>query len=79
LFKIFIGIAICLSGMFLMMTVIGLPFGIPILFIGGCVALYGVFEVTGRALGALGLKRCPYCAETIRRRARVCKHCGKDV
>lgn len=24
-------------------------------------------------------RECPYCAEIIKRRAKVCKHCGKDV
>ena len=24
-------------------------------------------------------KECPFCAETIKARAVVCKHCGKDV
>lgn len=24
-------------------------------------------------------KTCPHCAETIKKEARVCKHCGRDV
>jgi ribosomal protein L37AE/L43A len=24
-------------------------------------------------------RECPYCAEIIKKRAKVCKHCGKDV
>lgn len=24
-------------------------------------------------------KECPYCAELIKKKAKVCKHCGRDV
>jgi predicted RNA-binding Zn-ribbon protein involved in translation (DUF1610 family) len=24
-------------------------------------------------------RECPFCAEIIKRRAKVCRHCGKDV
>ena len=26
-----------------------------------------------------GLKKCPYCAETVRKEATVCRHCGRDI
>jgi len=26
-----------------------------------------------------GMKKCPYCAETVRREAVKCKHCGSDI
>ena len=27
----------------------------------------------------LGIKNCPYCAETIKREAQICKHCHKEI
>lgn len=36
-------------------------------------------EGLDRMQSAEGRTRCPHCAEWIRREARVCKHCGRDV
>ena len=32
-----------------------------------------------RALDAGGSRRCPSCAEVVRRQARVCRFCGRDI
>ena len=78
-FKIFLGICISIAAILMMATLVGLPIGLPVLFVGGCITLYGVLELVGRTLGLAGKKRCPHCAERIQRRAQVCKHCGRDV
>lgn len=32
-----------------------------------------------RKLDEGNVKKCPHCAEIIKREAKVCKHCGRDV
>lgn len=32
-----------------------------------------------KALASGRLKKCPHCAEAVKREANVCKHCGKDL
>jgi hypothetical protein len=58
--------------------------GVVELLIIGCVVLMFValpalavllFRATGRA----GRRRCPYCAEMIRKEASVCRFCGREV
>lgn len=37
-------------------------------------------EAAARSAGAAGdFRKCPYCAEAIRREAVKCKHCGSSV
>jgi len=38
-----------------------------------------VFETTWQTLSSRKTRECPYCAETILAKARLCKHCGKSV
>jgi hypothetical protein len=52
-----------------------------VLFSGSCSALSGWLIV---ALGpdyktARESKKCPFCAELVKKEAKVCKHCGRDL
>jgi hypothetical protein len=38
-----------------------------------------VDEAVAKIHGRFYTRECPFCAEIIKQRAKVCKHCGKDV
>lgn len=32
-----------------------------------------------KAISAGKFRKCPYCAELVKKEAKICKHCGKEV
>ena len=30
------------------------------------------------AIASGGMRKCPYCAELVKKEAKICKHCGKE-
>jgi hypothetical protein len=38
-----------------------------------------IADTVRRAIRSSRLKRCPSCAELVRREAILCKHCGRDI
>lgn len=46
----------------------------------------GILMIAGPVLALIGLvfvrranKKCPHCAERVKRQAKVCKHCGASL
>jgi|GEM_PF-3669303 len=50
---------------------------------GGGLLLGGLLAVVGISIGLTRPKaprrKCPYCAELVKREARVCKHCHREL
>jgi len=36
-------------------------------------------KIEKRATSAGKYRKCPYCAELVKKEAKICKHCGKEV
>ena len=62
----------------LIMLLIYFPIGIILLIIG---AMCAAFRAKDKEKGIPyeHQRKCPFCAELIRKEAIVCKHCGRDV
>lgn len=47
--------------------------------IGALIAKPNKANIERTELSAGSMKRCPFCAELVKKKAIVCKHCGKDL
>jgi len=61
-------------GWFLVGVLLG-PFG----FILALVVSRNESKAEKRSIQSGELKKCPHCAELVKREAVVCKHCGRDL
>lgn len=45
----------------------------------GLVSLSSAYPASEEMMRSRGLQKCPHCAEEIKLKALVCKHCGRDI
>ena len=58
-----------------LLLILGIILSVPVLLAGTLLLLR---SADGRRSTA-GLRQCPICAELIKREARVCRYCGRDL
>jgi RNA polymerase subunit RPABC4/transcription elongation factor Spt4 len=58
--------------------ILGLLFG-PLGFILALVVGKNEAEIEKSAIQSGTMKKCPYCAELVKREAKICRYCSKDL
>jgi hypothetical protein len=62
-------------GFFLLSVILSPIIGV----IGALIAKPDKAKIERIELSSGGMKRCPFCAELVKKKAIVCRHCGKDL
>ena len=82
MFTLIAGIAVIALAVFVAVST-GNPIGaIPLVFVGGCLLLAGLFSLQGgmgralEGLATIGMRTCGNCDRPTARNVAVCKHCG---